>query len=168
MPLSSHVTGGRRPAARYGKSQPNKAARSIRANRPSPSARYGLQTQRPDPHPTSQGHQSVPQIPTQRHHDHIRRDRNPASWTAALAADSGDDASTQPGRACHRSTQQCRWACAQGSMQWPWSGGELLKVAVDRGCPVGVGVLDRLGGLVGSVGGEQGGFLGRDGSCVAL
>src|SRR3954453_5310521 len=25
-----------------------------RANRPSPSARYGLQTQRPDPHPTSQ------------------------------------------------------------------------------------------------------------------
>jgi hypothetical protein len=90
------------------------------------------------------------------------------SWTAALAADSGDDASTQPGRACHRSTQQCRWACAQGSMQWPWSGGELLKVAVDRGCPVGVGVLDRLGGLVGSVGGEQGGFLGRDGSCVAL
>ena len=57
MPLSSHVTGGRRPAARYVKSQPGKAARSIRANRPSPSARYGLQTQRPDPHPTSQGHQ---------------------------------------------------------------------------------------------------------------
>jgi hypothetical protein len=59
MPLSSHVTGGQRPAARYGKSQPKKAARSIRANRPSPSARYGLQTQRPDPHPTSQKRQRV-------------------------------------------------------------------------------------------------------------
>src|SRR4029079_14914877 len=35
-------------------SQPRKVARSVRANRPSPSARYGLQTQRPDPHPTSQ------------------------------------------------------------------------------------------------------------------
>jgi hypothetical protein len=66
-------------------------------------------------------------------------------------------------RICSRTQTQHK-----GSMQWPSSGGELLKVAVDRGCPVGVGFLDRLGGLVGSVGGEQGGFLGRDGSCVAL
>ena len=29
----------------------------VRANQPSPSARYGLQTQRPDPDPTSQGRQ---------------------------------------------------------------------------------------------------------------
>src|SRR6478672_409403 len=38
-------------------SQPRKVARSVRANRPSPWARYGLQTQRPDPHPTSQKRQ---------------------------------------------------------------------------------------------------------------
>ena len=33
---------------------PDTAARSVRANQPSPLARYGLQTQRRDPHPRSQ------------------------------------------------------------------------------------------------------------------
>jgi hypothetical protein len=35
-------------------SHPDTAARSVRANQPSPWAHYGLQTQRPDRHPTSQ------------------------------------------------------------------------------------------------------------------
>jgi hypothetical protein len=48
MPLLSHAAGGRRPVARYVRASPQ-AARSVRANRPPPSARYGLQTQRPDP-----------------------------------------------------------------------------------------------------------------------
>ena len=57
MPLSSHVTGGRRPAARYvrasqqgGKEHPSQPAIAL--------GTLWVQTLRPHPHPTSQGHQS--------------------------------------------------------------------------------------------------------------